>query len=189
MKVVIQKEEGTNEALLGMALSYWDGEEPLSTWWTEKRYDKAFSRSKKLAFKQGGHNKFLESIQLWFTVKASRAFWSEFDTYRVGVTKQSASTMHTLKKRKLTKDDFTKDTLPFYINEFNSLLGLTTDINRLKDNLPEGFLQSRVICTNYKALQGMIQQRKKHRLKEWPEFCEQIMEQTAHPYYLIEQEL
>jgi hypothetical protein len=41
------------------------------------------------ATKDGGHNKFLESMQIWLDVNAPRYWWSEADTYRIGSTKQS----------------------------------------------------------------------------------------------------
>ena len=56
--------------------------------------------------KGGGHDKFLESIQVWFVMDMPRYFWQEFDTYRVGGSKQSESTMYTLGKRKLSTSDF-----------------------------------------------------------------------------------
>lgn len=47
--------------------------------------------------KDGGHNKFLESVILWLDVNAPLYWWTEADTYRLS-TKQSESTMHTLEK-------------------------------------------------------------------------------------------
>jgi hypothetical protein len=189
MKVKVIKEAGHNEALLGMALSYWDGSDSLDTWWNKERQTKAFDRSKKLAFMQGGHNKYLESIVVWFEIKATRAFWQEFDTYRIGITKQSASTMHTLKKRKLTTEDFGDNTYFSVISSFNSLLDETDNINILKDNLPEGFLQTRIVCTNYKVLQNIVYQRKTHRYKAWRDFVAQLLEQLEHPYYIENKEV
>jgi hypothetical protein len=184
----VRQEAGHLQALLGMALSYWDGAMPLEEWWDEAKQIKAFDRSVKLAFMQGGHNKFLESIQVWLEVKATRAFWQEFDTYRVGVTKQSASTMHTLSKRELTVDDVSPNTDPFTIDNFNIILSQTKDINVLKDNLPEGFLQTRIVCTNYKVLQHIVYQRHNHRYKAWRVFCEQLLAQVEHPYYIRQEE-
>lgn len=189
MKVRVREEAGLMNALLGMALSYWDQDGDLDSWWDESRKIKAFDRSVKLAFMQGGHNKFLESIQVWVEIRATRAFWQEFDTYRAGVTKQSASTMHTLKKRNLTVDDFSTNTDQLVISTFNVLLNAyNNDINKIKDNLPEGFLQTRIVCTNYKVLQHIIWQRHNHRYKAWREFCEQLLAQVEHPYYLVQEE-
>ena len=57
--------------------------------------EKMASVAEKLAFSDGGHNKFLESIIVWLEVRGPRYFWQEADTFRLS-TKQSESTMHTL---------------------------------------------------------------------------------------------
>lgn len=187
MEVLDLEEHGLSPALLGMALSYWDGSEHLHKWWTPDRQRKALHRANLLAFKQGGHNKFLESICVWITMKATRGFWQEFDTYRVGVSKQSASTMHTLSKRKLTKDDFHPATSVHLVEILNMLIEKGEDIQTLKANLPEGFYQVRVVTTNYKTLQNMVFQRHKHRLKEWPAFIQQIVDKLEHPQFVVQE--
>lgn len=47
------------------------------------------------------------------------------------------------------------------IDEMNKLLRYT------KSLLPESFLQTRTVCTNYQELRNMYRQRKNHRLAEW----------------------
>jgi hypothetical protein len=54
----------------------------------------------------------------------------------------------------------------------------------IKTNLPEGFLQRRIVCTNYKVLKNMFVQRKRHRLQEWHTFIQQVEEQVEHPEFL-----
>jgi hypothetical protein len=186
MEVLDVEEYGLSKALLGMALSYWDGKEPLHLWWTPERQQKALHRANLLAFKQGGHNKFLESIGVWITMRGTRGFWQEFDTYRVGVTKQSASTMHTLSKRQLTPEDFHQSTDEEVIRILNGLIVSGADVQTLKANLPEGFYQMRVVFTNYKTLQNMVYQRSKHRLKEWPAFIGQIVDKLEYPQFVIQ---
>lgn len=178
-------EAGIDQALLGMALSYYDHATPLHDWWDEDRKAKAYKRAKLLAFKQGGHNKFLESIQVWMTIQASRDFWSEFDTYRVGMTKQSASTMHTLTKRKATSADFAEGTTQVAIDNLNQLIEDKADISTIKKNLPEGWLQERMVCTNYKMLQNIYAQRHNHRLQQWRTFCEALVHHLHYPAFVI----
>lgn len=167
-----------------MALSYYDHATPINVWWDDVKFDRAVKRASTLAHKHGGHNKFLESIQLWVYVQAPRSFWSEFDTYRVGVTKQSSSTMHTLSKRLTTTEDYDDRTYFKTIDAFNEVLTEKPDITTLKANLPEGWLQERVISTNYKCLQNIIAQRHDHRLKHWQDFCTQILSTCNHPEFL-----
>lgn len=184
MKTQILKEAGYEQALQGMALSYYDHITPFDQWWTPEKYERAQKRAKSLAFKGMGHSKFLESIQLWIFVQAPRAWWSEFDTYRVGITKQSASTMHTLSKRMTVLSDYEKGTSPYAIIDFNRILSEEPDITTLKMNLPEGWLQERIISTNYKTLQNIVAQRENHRLVQWKEFCSSLKDQIEHPEFI-----
>lgn len=184
MKVVVVEEHGHDAALRGMAYSFKDRAAETLEWWDQQR-DRANKRAPLLAPKNGGHNKFLESIVVWIDVEASRAWWSEFDTYRIGTTKQSESTMHTLAKRGPLPSDFEEGTHPRVIDAFVDVwLAANGDINTLKMNLPEGYLQRRMVCTNYKALRGIIEQRQGHRLKWWSVFIDAVMAQVQHPEYL-----
>ena len=118
-------------------------------------------------------------MQVWLLIRGSLSFWKQFDTYRVGTTKQSESTMHTLKKRQLTKQDFTKETfcIPTITQNFS--------IDEMRDSLPSGFLECRVVNTNYKTLQNIIFQRQNHRSQKWNTFIEMLLKQVQHPEFLI----
>lgn len=182
MEIRVLQEAGFEWACLGMSYSYKDRKISLDEWWNDDRKLKAFARAYKLADKDGGHNKFLESMMVWFHVEATRSFWQEMDTYRVGVSKQSESTMHTLGKRPPEPCDFETYTDERVINAFISVWhDHHNDIMTLKESLPEGFLQSRVICTNYKALRNVINQRNGHRYKWWGTFVNCMRDQLEHP--------
>ena len=114
MKVKVLETCGMEWALLGLSLSY-NKLDP------DKDIMKLYDLSKKLAKKDGGHNKFLESIITWIDITASRKWWSQFDTYRVGVTKQSESTMHTLLRDEITQDHFKSRVKTEYIEWLNHL--------------------------------------------------------------------
>ena len=178
-------EAGFKEALFGLSLSYRTST-PLEIngtkkdFYDENHFDKIEKIAEKLAFKQGGHNKFLESIQVWMLVRGSLSFWKQFDTYRVGTTKQSESTMHTLKHRTLTSQDFTEET--FCIPNIKNL-----SIDEMRDNVPSGFLECRVVNTNYKTLQNIIHQRENHKSKKWNTFIEMLLKQVQHPEFLQQQ--
>lgn len=197
MDIKILREAGYPEALLGMSLSFYDHAIPLEEFWDEAKQVKAQNRAHTLAHKDGGHNKFIESIQVWVYIKATRGFWQEFDTYRAGVTKQSSSTMHTLSKRPVTVDDFEVGTSPLVINAFNYCLEEFKnpesehykDITRLKENLPEGWLQERVVCTNYKVLRHIYLQRNNHRYKHWRTFCQYLLDNLEFPEFIDESQL
>jgi hypothetical protein len=168
-----------------MSLSYYDHATPLEEWWNDEKRVRAVRRAKALAFHNNGEAKFLESMQLWVYIQASRSFFSEFDTYRL-LTKQSSSTMHTLAKRITNASDFEEGTLPEMWQCFNKLLETKPDITTLKANLPEGWLQERLVCLNYKCLQNIIYQRQNHRLKYWNFFIDSVLEQVQHPEFLVQ---
>lgn len=173
MRVVLLREEGLTEALLGLSLSY--------NCPTDHDMLKV---AHKLANKDHGHNKFLESIVLWLDITAPREWWQQFDTYRVGVTRQSASTMHTLTKRLLTAEDFAEGVDSRSIAILNEYIA-HKDWRGAKRNLPEGFLQRRIVCTSYKALRNIVRQRIDHRLSEWAVFCDEMLGQVKYPEWVI----
>jgi len=171
MKIIVLKEEGYNEALLGLSLSYFITKE------------KAEQIALKLYNKSGGHNKFLESIQVWLDVTAPRYWWQEADTYRVGTSKQSASTMHTLMKRPLIGSDFEGD-VPDAILEYLNTLIHDKRFDMVKNLLPEGFLQRRIWNLNYAGIRNIIQQRKNHRLFEWSLFCQFLHQNLQYKCFI-----
>lgn len=174
MDVKIMKESGYEEAIKGLSLSY-------NVSWV--RAEKA---SVKLAHKDGGHNKFLESICVWLDINAPLYWWKQFDTYRIGVTKQSESTMHTLMKKELTTYHFEKGMVSIdALDELNSAIECG-DFDTANAFLPQSFLQRRIVCTNYKALRGIYSQRKHHKLGEWLVFCNALVD--LENYYLFLEE-
>ena len=174
---------GIDEALFGIGLSFGiTAEMSADRLKHSEKYNQLFKTARRLAHMQGGHNKFLESIYIWLDIDAPRYWWSEFDTYRVGVSKQSESTMHTITRRELTSEDFEDAAIiPVeqlsYINNYirqwreeQSEYNKNALFVRIKSLLPESFLQRRIVCLNLKTLQNMYRQRKDHRLKQWHMF-------------------
>ena len=141
--------------------------------------------AQKLRFKGDGHNKFLESIAVWMDIDAPRYFWQQFDTYRIGVTKQSESTMHTMTARALQQDDFEHPIPEAHLQHLNKLIA-DEQWQTAKWDLPESFLQRRIVCLNYMILQRMIRQRESHRLTEWRTFIDEVFRQVEHAELLNE---
>lgn len=172
MKIHILREAGYEEALLGISLSYNQPIQKMST------------VALNLAGLDDGHNKFLESIYVWIDITAPRYWWTQFDTYRIAVTKQSESTMHTILKKPLTQDSF-ESPIPYDILTVLNIYIANKQLNEIKNMLPEGFLQRRIVCTNYKTLRNIIRQRQHHKLKEWNSiFVPEILQQITHPEFL-----
>jgi hypothetical protein len=187
MDVTVLHETDHDLALRGMAYSFKDRAEPVNEWWEAKR-ERALKRAPLLAPMDGGHNKFIRQIVLFIDIEAPRSFWSEFDTYKVGTVAQSESTMHTLAKRPPTYDDFeegtTKASIDCFISQWPEL---KKDITALKENLPEGYLQRRLVTMNYDNVRNIISQRDTHRYKRWDKFISLLIPQLKYPEYLERQ--
>ena len=148
--------------------------------------------AKKLIKSGTSHRKFCRQIFISAEVTAPLYWWKQFDTYKVGVTANSESTMHTLTKtKKLTQKHFTncetefgKQIFKLHLKLLNELLDdykKNKDIkekkkieNDLFKLLPDGFLQRRGITFNLENYLNMREQRKNHKLKEWNIFLKDI---------------
>lgn len=149
------------------------------------------------------HRKFLRQIMVSVDITAPLYWWKEFDTYKVGTTANSTSTMHKLASTPITLDCFETDdycgdlvyfthdgdTLTDYTvsdiaqNMIEDLEALRQKYNETKDKrywkelirwLPNGWLQTRTITMNYENLRSMYHQRENHKLTEWHSFCDWV---------------
>ena len=172
MKVKILREAGYTEAMLGLSLAY------------HTDITKMPLVARRLAPKDGGHNKFMESVVVWVDITAPRYFWVDFDAYRIGITKQSQASWNQVTRRPLTQDDFASPILSATLEQLKTLYE-KKQFRQLKAELPEGFLQRRIVCLNYKALRHIIGQRHNHRMQEWHHFCNRVVAQASHPEFLM----
>ena len=148
------------------------------------------------------HRKFLRQIFISVDITAPLYWWKEFDTYKVGTTANSTSTMHKLASTPITIDCFetgdynesifNKEADPMlqetkvyhHVNDLIEFLEyLRVMYNETKDKrywkelirwLPNGWLQTRTVTMNYENLRSMYHQRKNHKLTEWHSFCEWV---------------
>lgn len=75
-------------------------------------------RLMKTLFKSGTeHRKYLRQIFVSMDITAPFYWWKDFDTYKVGVTADSCSTMHKLTSKPITLDDFSIDNIDFEDDE------------------------------------------------------------------------
>lgn len=141
------------------------------------------------------HRKFMRMITVYVDITAPLYWWKEFDTYRVGVEKNSCSTMHKIAEKKFTLEDFSTEHLfnrygdPSmnlnYADKYPKeiMLDLIRILNhfrewylKTKDKkywwqmiqlLPSSYNQKRTVMMNYEVLANIYKSRKNHKLDEW----------------------
>lgn len=139
------------------------------------------------------HRKYLRQIFISMDITAPLYWWKEFDTYKVGTTSNSCSTMHTLHKRDLTLDDFSTEHLN-HVGSKSVLQDVIDCINlhrqvyvdtKAKENwytmiqlLPSSFNQKRTVTMNLENAVNIINQRSHHKLDEWHVLCDFLKENT-----------
>ena len=135
------------------------------------------------------HRKYLRQIFVSMDITAPLYWWKEADTYKVGTTANSCSTMHTIHKTGITFDSFSLDggiaLSPFdedILNEYIHMLERLRLSCKSGDEiwrtliqlLPESFNQKRTVTMSYENVVSIIKQRSGHKLNEWQQFVEQL---------------
>lgn len=129
------------------------------------------------------HRKFMRQILVSMDITAPEYWWKEFDTYKVGIVRNSTSTMHRLTKSEITKDMFSFENVSDELSDFiiKSLEYLRREFIRtgnkytwkeLIQMLPMSFNYKCTVTFDYENAASMILQRSEHKLSEWREFCE-----------------
>lgn len=156
--------------------------------------EKDMKLAKSLIKAGSSDRKFLRMIHVQADVLAPLYFWKEADTYKVGTTMNSCSTMHTIHKKDFTLDDFSHEHLyPVYDGKtfVTNIDGTITLLNilrkeyiRTKDKklwyqmiqmLPSSYNQMRTWDLDYETLLNIYFQRRNHKLDEWHTFCDWIL--------------
>ena len=147
------------------------------------------------------HRKFMRQIVVSVDITAPLYWWKEFDTYKIGTTANSTSTMHKLASTPITKECFEMDDfkdLKIYDKEPYNIDDYTSDMwdsiidycetlrkrymeTKQKDYwkeliriLPESWLQTRTVTMNYENLYSIVWQRAGHKLVEWRAFIDWV---------------
>lgn len=146
-------------------------------------YERLLKIATKLAHVGNGENKFLRQLPVSLDITAPMYWWKEFDTYKIGTTAQSESTMHTLLRNTITQDNFEKFVSEDTIAHLEDLR-VNKKFSELINELPMGWLQRRIVTCNYAVLQNMHNQRKNHKLPEWHIFCSAVLKGVDHPEWI-----
>lgn len=139
------------------------------------------------------HRKFMRMITVYLDITGPLYWWKEFDTYRVGVEKNSCSTMHKIQAKEFTLDDFSHEhlqedsvavlesvihTLNVHREWFNNKVLDDPKIDwwQMIQLLPSSYNQKRTVMLNYEVLANIYKSRRHHRLDEWHTLCDWISE-------------
>jgi hypothetical protein len=117
------------------------------------------------------------------------------DTYKVGTTANSCSTMHKIHSKEFTLDDFShehlltdkerEESMDFFLHLIAGLNYYRKKFNETKDKkywwqmiqlLPSSYNQKRTWTADYEILRSIYQWRRNHKLDEWHDFCHMIEE-------------
>ena len=150
--------------------------------------------AKRLAHAGSDHRKFLRQIFVTVDITAPLYWWKEFDTYKVGTTANSTSTMHKIHAKEFTREDFScdrmdegglalLDTVIAYLESERQKFLADKDNKQAWHNmiqtLPTSYNQMRTVTLNYENLINMYYARRNHKLSEWHVLCDWI---TSLPY-------
>jgi hypothetical protein len=146
--------------------------------------------AKRLAHAGSDHRKFLRQIFVTVDITAPLYWWKEFDTYKVGTTANSTSTMHKIHAKEFSRDDFScdrmdegglalLDTVIAYLESERQKFIADKDNKQAWHNmiqtLPTSYNQMRTVTLNYENLINMYYARRHHKLAEWHVLCDWIM--------------
>ena len=141
-------------------------------------------------------------------VTAPLYWWKEADTYKVGTTTNSCSTMHKIAAKEFTLDDFSHEHLIDDQDDFENENGQISSYKdflyydvldvlntarrqylETKDKkywwqmiqlLPSSYNQRRTWDMSMETLLSILHQRKNHKLDEWNEFRDICLEQVPY---------
>ena len=135
------------------------------------------------------HRKFMRQIFVSMDITCNHVWWAEFDTYKVGTTRNSCSKMHRIHVKEFVKEDFSHEGLDEVADEFPGALESVIDtleklrqkFNETKEKkywraiielLPLGYNLRATVTFNYENAASMIHQREHHKMFEWVDFVE-----------------
>lgn len=143
---------------------------------------------KKLCAAGSDHRKYMRMITVYADIVSHQAWWSEFDTYKVGTVKNSCSKMHTIHIKPFVMKDFSTEgieevggtTAKVFVRVLDELEKLRQMFNKTQEKkywraiielLPTGFNLRATVMLNYEILRNIYHSRKAHKLDEWVDFC------------------
>lgn len=151
----------------------------------------------KRLFKGGTeHRKYARQIMVSMDITSHHTWWAEFDTYKIGVTRNSCSKMHRIHIKEFVSADFSTEgisecggkTIDVFVSVLMELERLRLLFNETHDKkywraiielLPMGYNLRATVTMNYENVFNIINQRDGHKVDEWNQFVEVL---RALPY-------
>lgn len=134
------------------------------------------------------HRKYSRQIWVGMDITTNHIVWAEFDTYKVGVTRNSCSKMHKIHVKGFEPDDFSHEGISevggFAEEHFHKTLEVLEKLRVLFNTthekkywramlelLPMGYNLRATVTMNYENVFNIIRQRSNHKMFEWVVFC------------------
>ena len=150
--------------------------------------------AKRLVKAGSDHRKFLRQIFVSVDITAPLYWWKEYDTYKVGTTANSCSTMHKIHAKEFVRDDFsfekTYKDCDWLIESILNVLNTSRDKfletkekvywDTMIQFLPSSYNQMRTCTLTYENLVNIYYARRHHKLTEWHTLCDWI---ETLPYF------
>lgn len=150
--------------------------------------DNDLDLARRLAAAGSDHRKYMRMITVYADIVSHQAWWSQFDTYKVGTVKNSCSKMHTIHVKPFVMKDFSTEgieevggtTAKVFVCVLDELEKLRQMFNKTQEKkywraiielLPTGFNLRATVMLNYEILRNIYHSRKAHKLDEWVDFC------------------
>ena len=139
------------------------------------------------------HRKYSRQIYVGMDITTNHIVWAEFDTYKVGVTRNSCSKMHKIHVKGFVPDDFSHEGISevggFVEEHFQKTLEVLEKLRILFNEthekkywramlelLPMGYNLKATVTMNYENVFNIIRQRSNHKMFEWIEFTNILKE-------------
>ena len=139
------------------------------------------------------HRKYSSQIFVSMDITTNHIVWAEFDTYKVGVTRNSCSKMHKIHVKGFVPDDFSHEGISevggFAEEHFQKTLEVLEKLRVLFNEthekkywramlelLPMGYNLKATVTMNYENVFNIIRQRSNHKMFEWIEFTNILKE-------------
>lgn len=136
------------------------------------------------------HRKYMRQIFVSLDITAPLYWWKEFDTYKVGTTANSCSTMHKIHSKEFCMEDFSFENLVITHEGKKAAQEIINALNHFREiylqskskkywwqmiqTLPTSYNQKRTVTINYENAVTIIRQRSGHKLDEWKELINEL---------------